>query len=56
MKRIYQQPELFACELGLSTMIAQSPKTLMVDKTKTVDDDAVNYTKDSRTDLWSDDW
>ena len=56
MKRIYQQPELFACELGLATMIAQSQRKVLVDKTKTVDDDAVNYTKDSRTDLWSDDW
>ena len=55
MKKIYQQPELFACELGSVAIIAQT-RRVTVDPTKTVGDDAANYTKDSHTDLWSDDW
>lgn len=58
MKKIYQQPELFACELGSAAIIAQTDlsKKIVVDPTKTVDDEAANFAKDSHTDLWSDDW
>lgn len=56
MKKIYQQPELFACEPCSANIIALSQKKIVVDPTKTVGDDAPNYVKESYTDDWSDDW
>ena len=57
MKKIYQQPGLYVCVIGSTTMIAVSQDEIIVDPSKPpVDDDIQNYVKGKHTDIWSENW